>query len=302
MDIDREWLNEVKTFSVVSEKLSFSQAAETLGITSSAVSKIISRMEHRLRTKLFLRTTRAVQVSEVGSLYLTRSREILADIQSLESEIEHEQQDLRGTLRVSAPLMLGHAHVLPVALQFQALYADVRLELDLTDRVTDILEERIDVAIRMIASPPEAFVAKKLCHDERVLCASSEYLNKHGIPKNPKDLSEHYGVLFCKADVPVPWLLFRTKSDSTSRPFLPKARLHVSSVMAAHAAAKSNLGIANLPKYLAVEDFKCKKLVPLLSDYVHSPRSVWAIYSGSRTIPRKLKVFVEMLKQHFEGI
>lgn len=302
MEIQREWLNEIKTFSAVAEKLSFSQAAETLGITSSAVSKTVARMEQRLKAKLFLRTTRAVQLSEVGRLYLHRAREILADIESLELEIEHEQQDLRGVLRVSAPLMLGHAEVLPVAIRFQREHPDVRLEVEFTDRVVDILEERIDVAIRMTAIPPDAFIAKKLGRDSRVLCAAPDYLKKYGTPKSPKDLSDHYGVMFFKGDAPVTWKLFRTKNDTSSRGYQPKPRMLLNSIMAVHAAAKAGLGIADLPKYLVAGEIKAKQLVPLLSDYTDSPRFIWAVYSGSRAIPKKIKIFVEMLREKFESV
>jgi DNA-binding transcriptional LysR family regulator len=170
------------------------------------------------------------------------------------------------------------------------------MEVDFTDRVTDIIEERIDVAIRMTATPPESFIAKKLFRDIRVLCASPRYLKEHGTPKTPKDLEQHYGVMFTKGDVPVSWKLFPTKSDMHSRLYQPKARMHLSSIMSVYAAAKAGLGIADMPRYLLEDDFSQRVLVPVLEAYSDSPRYVWAVYSGSRAIPKKIKLFVEMLQ------
>src|ERR1041384_3986736 len=156
----------------ISDRSSFSAAAGDLGLTASAGSKLLSRMESRLRVRLVHRTTRSVRLTELGLLYCERARRVLEELDTSERELQHVDPDPKGTLRITAPVVLGHARVLPVVMAFQQRFPDVRVLFDATDRVVDLIQERTDVAVRTIAEPPLAMVARKLDDDVRHLCAS----------------------------------------------------------------------------------------------------------------------------------
>src|SRR5882724_8191577 len=134
----------------IAERASFSGAARDVGLTASAVSKLVSRMEARLKLRLVHRTTRSAKLTEFGLLYCERARRVLEELDSSERELQHLDPDPKGTLRITAPVVLGHARVLPVVMAFQQQYPDVRLLFDATDRVVDLVHDRIDVAVRTV--------------------------------------------------------------------------------------------------------------------------------------------------------
>jgi len=159
-------------FVVLVDAGSFSAGAARLGLKPSSMSKLISRLEDYLGARLVQRTTRTMQLTDVGRSYLTSARRILEDIGSVEREIQNHDPRPKGLLRVTAPSVLGHVRVLPIVLRFQRENPGLRVHLDLSDRIVDLVGEGIDVAIRMTSKPPASFVARKLDDDLRVLCAS----------------------------------------------------------------------------------------------------------------------------------
>src|ERR1700734_2358505 len=165
MATDRDTFAGMGAFLAAVEEGSFSKAATKLGLTPSGVSKLVTRLEEKLDVRLFHRTTRQMQLTDIGTFYLDRARRIFEDVRALEDEIERSTDEPRGLLRVTAPAVLGHHRVLPAVISFRKAFPEVKVDLLFVDHLVDIVDERIDVAVRMTASPPLSYVAKKLGDD-----------------------------------------------------------------------------------------------------------------------------------------
>jgi DNA-binding transcriptional LysR family regulator len=260
------------------------------------VSKLVSRMESRLRVRLIHRTTRQVRLTELGLLYCERARRVLEELDLSERELQHADPDPKGTLRVTAPVVLGHARVLPVILAFQQRYPDVRVLFDATDRVVDLVQDRIDVAVRTVAEPPLAMVARKLDDDVRHLCASPAYLAAHGAPKAIADLGAH-DCLPCRIEgAAVPW-----KFSKPAQAITVDGRLQLSDSLSIREAALAGMGIADLPRYLVARDLEAGRLVRVLEAVPRVIRGIYVVYAPSPFTPSKVRVFVDALRDSFRA-
>jgi DNA-binding transcriptional LysR family regulator len=277
---------------------SFSRAAAQLGMTPSAISKLVAKLEQRLGVLLLQRTTRNMQLTEAGTFYYDRAGRVLDDIEDLERDLESHHRHPRGRLQVTAPTVMGEALIMPVVIAFQRRYPDVTVALELTDRVVDVMAEGFDVAIRMTARPPESFVARKLADDVRTLCASPGYLRKHRRPERPSDLAHHRCITFTTPNGPTPWYL-RREVDGEIEPFAFKSSLELNHTSAVHQAVLSGLGIADLPVYLVEDELAAGRLVALLGSYIPVRRTIYAIYLASRLVPAKTRAFLKVLETSF---
>jgi LysR family transcriptional regulator, transcriptional activator for dmlA len=285
----------------ISNCSSFSGAADDLGLTASAVSKLVSRMETRLRVRLVHRTTRRVRLTELGLLYCERARRVLEELDTSERELQHVDPDPKGTLRITAPVVLGHARVLPVIMAFQQRYPEVRVLFDATDRVVDLIQDRIDIAVRTIAEPPLSMVARKLDEDVRHLCASPAYLARHGTPRTPADLTRHE-CLPCRVDGDaVPWR-FKASAGAAAKTLAVDGRLHLSDSLSIREAALAGLGIADLPRYLVADDLDAGRLVRVLDAVPRVVRGIYVVYAPSPFTPAKVRLFVDALRDSFRRI
>jgi LysR family transcriptional activator of dmlA len=297
MATDRDTFAGMGAFLAAVEEGSFSGAAKKLGLTPSGVSKLVTRLEERLDVRLFHRTTRQMQLTDIGSFYLDRARRIFEDVHALEVEIERSTDAPRGLLRVTAPAVLGHHRVLPAVISFRKAFPDVKVDLLLVDDLVDLIAERIDVAVRMTANPPLSYVAKKLGDDTRRLCASRDYLARRGRPARPSDLEKHDCLVFVANGAPVPWKLRSDAGKTTSvRVCGP---LQANNVLSLHEAALAGLGIADLPAYLVVDDLRAGRLEPVLDNLVTPERAVYALYAAGRSLPARSREFVKLLIRHF---
>jgi DNA-binding transcriptional LysR family regulator len=282
----------------IAERSSFAGAAQDLGLSASAVSKLVSRMETRLRVRLVHRTTRRVQLTELGLLYCERARRVLEELDNSEQELQHLDPDPKGTLRVTAASVLGRARVLPVIMAFQHRFPSVRVLFDATDRVVDLVAEQVDVAVRTVAEPPPTMVARKLDDDVRHLCASPSYIATHGTPKSPAELVEHE-CLPCRIHgEPAPWRF--KASNGSIKALQVDGRLHLSDSVSIRDAALAGLGIADLPEYLVARDIADGRLVRVLENTARVVRGVYVVYAPSPFTPTKVRLFVEALKAHFK--
>jgi LysR family transcriptional activator of dmlA len=280
---------------------SFSRAATRLGMTPSGISKLVSRLEARLGVVLLSRTTRTMQLTEAGAFYHDRAIRVLDAIEDIERDLEGHHRHPRGRLSVTAPTVLGEALIMPVVIAYQRRYPEVTVALELTDRLTDVVTEGFDVAIRMTDRPPESFVAKKLGDDHRTLCASPGYLRKHRRPDQPADLADHRCIVFVTPSGPVPWYLRSEPDSGDAAPFVPKGRLELNNTNAMHQAVLSGLGIADLPVYLVEDELAAGRLVAVLAPYVPVRRSIYAIYLSSRLAPAKTRAFLKVLETSFRS-
>jgi LysR family transcriptional regulator, transcriptional activator for dmlA len=296
---DRDSFAGMAAFITAIEEGSFSAAAAKLGLTPSGVSKLVSRLEERLKVRLIQRTTRRMQLTQVGRAYFERALRIRDEFDALEREIESHDDRPRGALRVTAPTVLGHVRVLPLLLSFQEAFPDVKVELLLSDQVFDLVEERIDVAIRMTASLPLSFVAKKLDDDVRVLCASPEYLSRRGHPNHPRDLANHDCIVFVTGSAAAPWRLKIDARSSEVEGVQVRGRFQSNNTLSLRDAAIAGLGIASLSKYLVDDALKAEKLVAVLSGFVPLERAIYALYAPSPFIPAKVRELVKHLAEGF---
>jgi DNA-binding transcriptional LysR family regulator len=284
----------------IADSGSFAGAAGDLGLTASAVSKLVTRMEARLKLRLIHRTTRRVRLTELGLLYCERARRVIEELDTSERELETLDPEPKGSITITAPVVLGRARVLPVVIAFQQRYPHVRMLFDATDRVIDLIEEGVDVAVRTTAEPPPAMVARKLDDDVRLLCASPAYVARMGAPKTLADLARHE-CLPCRIDgEPAPWR-FKSSASGPARNVPVAGRLLLTDSHSIRDAALAGLGIADLPAYLVARDLEQGGLVRVLEEFPRVQRGIYVLYAPSPFTPSKVRLFVEALKVAFRG-
>jgi LysR family transcriptional regulator, transcriptional activator for dmlA len=283
----------------IAERSSFAAAAKDLGLTASGISKLVTRMEARLRIRLVHRTTRRAQLTEYGLLYCERARRVLEELDLSEQELQHLDPEPKGTLRITAPTVLGRARVLPVLMAFQLRFPAVRVLFDANDRVVDLIGEQVDVAVRTVAEPPPTMVGRKLDDDVRHLCASPAYLAARGVPRTLADLAEHE-CLPCRVHgEPAPWRF--KAANGAVKALQVDGRLHLSDSFSIRDAALGGMGIADLPEYLVARDLEEGRLLRVLANHPRLVRGVYVVYAPSPFTPTKVRLFVEALKAHFKA-
>ncbi|KTT63217.1 hypothetical protein NS383_20975 [Pseudomonas oryzihabitans] len=274
----------------------FSAAARELKMTHSAISKRMSRLEERLKTQLIIRTTRGMTLTEAGEQYWREAKQIVERIEGLESTIIGSSGTPHGQLRVSASTAFGRQQIVPAVVDFIKLYPAVDVDLTLTDRVVDLKEERVDVAIRSGSLKDSGLIARKLVPNERILCASPAYLADHPRPMEPGDLANH---LCLKLNFPSEfdeWEFIGTQN----RKIKTGGSFVCNSVEALHMACLAGLGIARLPEFLLGEDLASGRLVSLLDEVRPSTGSnIYAVRPAGHIVPAKSRAFIDFLLARF---
>jgi DNA-binding transcriptional LysR family regulator len=258
---------------------SFTAAGARLGLTPSAVSKGVMRVESRLGVRLLQRTTRRVALTDAGEAYVARGRQLMADLEGLEREVSSRDKTIRGTLRVSAPTIYGSVKVAPLLVELARKHPGLDVHLKCEDRLVDMVVERIDVAVRMVSALPAEFVARALTDDRRGLYASPAYLRGARAPRTLDDLASHTLIAYSGAPTR---LRGRTVFASDS-------------ILAAREAVRGGLGIAELPDYLACDDVAAGSLREVLPGALPATRKIYALYLPSRYLPPQVRAFIELL-------
>ncbi|MFJ2982370.1 MULTISPECIES: LysR family transcriptional regulator [unclassified Pseudomonas] len=289
---------EMEVFAKVVDAGSLSAAARALGLTPSAVSRIIARTEQRLGTRLLLRTTRAINLTAEGDAYLRGARRILADLVEVEEAIT-DQGVPRGRLRVSAALGHGRQTVVPLVAAFSALYPHVLVDLTLSDEITDILGGQADVALRFGHLPDSALTARFVGDTGEVIVASPEYLERCGTPEQPEDLARHNCLRFNFRRAVSEWP-FRREGQTFS--LKVTGNIECSSGEALAQLAKVGAGIARIGTFTVADELRNGALVPLLEAYNPGDREpIHAVFVGGPAMPARVRVFVDFLVQHHQG-
>jgi DNA-binding transcriptional LysR family regulator len=283
-------LDEMRAFLEVARRQSFSAAARALGLTSSSVSKQVARLEERLGAQLLRRTTRRVSLTEAGHLYAERAGRILSDVEEAQRAVADLDGTPRGTLRISAPTVLGTIRVAPAVLACRAKYPELRIDLDLTDRIVDLVAERVDVAVRLAAEiSPASLVARRLADDLRVLCASPRYLRRHGTPRRLEDLADHDCITLNLEPV-ARWTLVGPEGE---RVIPVSGTFRTSDTLTLRDAAVAGLGLTNLPDYVVHDQLESGALRRVLPEYGASKRASFAVYAAPARAA--VRVFVDAL-------
>lgn len=274
----------------VAEAGSLSAAARRQKMPLATVSRKVSELEAHLRTKLFNRSSRVLVPTDAGHSYIAAAKRILADVAEAERAASGEYSTPRGELTVSAPFAFGRLHLVPVLAEFVAVYAEVDIYLDLLDRPVNLLEEHVDVALRLGTLADSSLIAIRIGEIRRVLCASPAYLKSRGTPRSPDDLSNHDCISFVPFQSPTTWTF---KRDRTEHVVPVRSRLVLNNLESACEAARAGMGIASVFSYQLAGSVKSGELALLLQDFEPPPLPVSLVYPPNRFMPVKLRAFLD---------
>jgi LysR family transcriptional regulator, regulator for bpeEF and oprC len=287
----------VATFVQVATHGSFAEAAARLGISTSATSKAVQRLEEELGVKLFHRTTRSVSLTAEGDRFFEGAARLMEEMEQLSAEVADAGATPRGRLVISAPSVLGRIWLTERILQFMALYPDIEVELRFDDRLVDLALDGIDVAIRVgFLANSANIVARKLYDDTIYTCASPAYLEQHGTPKDVGDLIHHqcihYRVLSTGRLFP---FLFHQDGEFRRKTF--KSRIVVSNVDANLTAAEHGIGISQLPSFFAVPALREGRLIELLPETRVTRFPYHLVYLNRQLVSPRIRALVDFLVQ-----
>jgi DNA-binding transcriptional LysR family regulator len=287
-------------FVKVAERLSFVRAAADLGITQSGVSNAISRLEDQIGTRLLARTTRRVSLTEHGSAFFERCRQALAEIEEAELVLKDAQIKPSGNLRVDLPVSFGRLKVLPLLGAFQARYPDVKLRVTFNNRYIDLVEDSIDICVRLGQLHDSSLIARRLTGTQFRVVGAPRYFESHGKPKRIADLAAHDCLGFTNLETRLarPW---RFLEDGVAKTFMPQGAMSFSDGGAICDAALAGYGLAQLQGYFADAPVESGGLVAVLEKFQPELEPVWLVYPQTRHLSPKVRVFVDFLAAQFKG-
>jgi DNA-binding transcriptional LysR family regulator len=256
----------------------------------TTVSRKVSELEAHLRTQFFNRTSRRITLTEAGRTYVATCRRILEDVGEAERTASGEYSTPKGDLVITAPIVFGRLHVLPVVLEFLRAYRDIAIRLSLTDRSLSLLEDHVDLAARIGALPDSSLVATRVGSIRRMVCASPRYFAERGKPKRPDELAAHDCVTFQGLSAPEAWTFSKGKSDMT---VAIRSRLIVNTAEAAIDAAIAGAGITRVLCYQIAEARRSGALDIALENFEPTPWPVSLVYPGQGRLPLKLRAFLD---------
>ena len=286
-------LNEIVVFAKVVETGGFTAAATALGLPKSTVSRKVAQLEERLGARLLQRTTRKLGLTEIGRAYYERCQRIVADISEAEQLVADLQEAPRGLLRVTAPIDVGGLYLGCIVADFLSHEPDIQIELVLSDRVFDLVAERLDLAIRFGPLPDSSMVARRLAPMRTVLVAAPAYVEKRGAPAVPEDLAEHDIVSFVPISRMKRWTL--RGPDGAELELMPYARFSANGMFAVREAVRSGAGISLLPDFAVHQELTGGTLVRVMPDWHGLEAELFAVYPSTRNLSPKLRAFLDFL-------
>lgn len=288
-----------RMFIAVMEAGSFTGAAERLGTSSGQASKLVSRLETELGVRLLNRTTRSISPTEAGTAYFERLRLLLDEYDHLDVAVRNVSQTPRGKLRLTAPLSFGAIELVAALNDFAQRYPEIELDVTFSDRVTHLVDEGFDMAIRIGRPADSNLVARKLCDVRIVVVAAGAYLERMGEPGAPDDLARHDCIIDTNFRDPNRWP-FRLP-NGTAQMVPVSGRIHYSNAEACLRAAEAGLGLACVPSFVAGASIREGRLRRVLPSFETAPYGVHAIYPHSRHLAAKVRVLVDFLAERYRG-
>jgi DNA-binding transcriptional LysR family regulator len=280
----------IAVFIAVADQGSFAAAARRLGRSPASVTRAVADLESRLGVRLLTRTTRAVSTTEAGQRFLGGAKRVLADLDEIERAAAGQGTAPRGELRLTAPILFGRLHVLPIVTEFLDRFPEVQAALALVDRPVDLVEEGLDVAVRIGALGESSAVATRVGALRRIVVASPDYLARRGTPQRPADLTDHDVVAFSGIAGVEHWV-FREAAGDVNVAIRP--RLVVSTAEAAIDAARAGFGLTRVLSYQAAGDVARGSLLRVLPGYEGDEVPIHLVYPGGRHPPPKLRAFLD---------
>lgn len=283
-------LEAMSVLLAVVEAGNLSAASRKLGMPLATVSRNISELETHLKSRILIRSTRQMQLTDAGRAYVEACKRILEEVDEAERAASGEYSAPRGDLTVTAPILFGRLHVLPLALEFLHAYPDINLTIDFSDRTVNLLEGNIDCALRIGELADSSLVATRIGAIRRVTCASPAYLERRGRPRQPADLVAHDCITFTNLSASQGWRFEGADEDGQ---VLIRSRLTVNTAEAAIDAASAGLGVTRVLSYQIADALKAGTLEIILQDFEPTPWPVNLLYPGRGLQPQKLRAFLD---------
>jgi DNA-binding transcriptional LysR family regulator len=289
-------IDAMRAFVTVVTEGSFSNAATSLKLSPQLVSKYVSKLEERLGVRLLNRTTRKVSLTEAGVRYLQHAQQILLSIDEMDSQLGGLQQNPEGTLRISAPVSFALKHMARLVTDFQSQYPLVNVDLQLNDRKVDIVDEGFDVALRIGHLKSSSLIAKYIAPIRLILCASLEYLKKHGIPRRPDDLKGHRYLHYSYMEMDGKEEIYTWLKEKNSE---RGGKFHSNNGDVLIDAAISGAGLVLQPTFIASEAISSGKLIIVLPEFEPDPLGLYVVYAHRKLLPNKVRCFIDFIEGYY---
>lgn len=289
----------LETFSAVVENGSFTAAADALGISKPVVSKQISLLERHLGVQLLHRTTRRLRLTHAGEVFASYAHRIMSDVREAEQSVLPLQHEPQGRLRISAPESLAMSLLPEVLLNFQHQFPRIELDIHVSGRLVDLVEEGIDVALRVGKLEDSSLMARRLMPCSFHACASPEYLNKHGKPKHPDELGTHNCLIYSQAPHPDSWLFIDDQGKSISIKVNGNLRSDTGNILMN--AALNGKGIFIGPTFMIDSALEGGRLETVLDEYTSMTTGLYAVYPYSKLVSTKVRAFVDFIAESWSN-
>ena len=287
-------LGTMRVFVAVAEMQGFAAAGRRLAMSPAAVTRAIAALEERIGVRLLHRTTRALRLTEAGARFLVDCKRILGDIDEAETSAAGAHAAPHGRLALTAPLMFGRLHVAPIVLDFLKLHPQVVIRMVLLDRVADLLEEGLDIAVRIAHLPESSLTALRVGAVRRVVCASPDYLEARGTPQTPQELARFDTIAFSGGETAPEWSFASTTGSISVR---PPTQLIVNSADVAIAAAMAHHGLVRVLSYQIAPALKAGRLKIVLADYEPPPLPIHLVHREGIRASGRVRAFVDFAAQ-----
>lgn len=282
-------------FAKVAETGSFARAAQELALSQATVSKAITRLEARLQTMLFQRTSRRVALTDAGQAALERASRILREGESVENEVMDHATRLQGPVRIAAPMSFGLARLAPLLPGFMLQHPDVELQLHFSDSQVDLIAERFDLALRIAHLQDSSLLARRLCVVRRLLVGAPAYFQRHGHPHHPSDLAQHRALHYSHQSGSAPWQFRHAQLGPYSQQVA--AQLHANNAEALTPALLAGMGLALQPAFLAWPLLQTGQLQTAMDDWEADPIALHILTPPGRIRPARVQAFIDYVAQ-----
>ena len=287
----------ITAFVRVVEAGSFVGAADRMGVSVSAVSRQVAELEAHLAARLLNRTTRRLSLTESGQAFYERCVQLLADLEEAEESVTASAALPRGTLRLTTSISFGVGYLAPAVAEFGARHPQVRFDIQLSDRAVDLVDEGIDLAIRIGALSDSRLIARRLCTNQRVLVAAPSYIERHGAPEHPEELSQHECIIYTGFAKPREWKLLGPDGPVSVS---VAGRVATNNMEVVDNTSKKGLGISVGPTMSAYQALMAGDLVRILPSYAFEPSAIFAVYPSARQLSTKVRAVVDFLIEKFQ--
>jgi DNA-binding transcriptional LysR family regulator len=291
-------LETMRIFIAVAEQAGFARAARQLALSGPAVTRAVAALEDRVGTRLLHRSTRHVRLTEAGARFLADCKRILAEIADAEASAAGFHAEPRGPLAITAPVLFGRMHIVPILLDFLARYPDVTARAMMVDRIVDLMEEGIDVAVRIAELPDSSLSAVRVGSVRRVVCASPDYIAAHGRPRSPEELANFDAIAFSQASGVQEWTF---RAGTRALAMRPRAQLRANNSDVAIAAAVAGRGFTQVLSYQIVPELRAGRLEVVLSEFEPPPVPIHLVHLDGRRAAARVRGFLDFATERLRA-